>query len=492
MPEVSARPSPTPAASPVPPLVAETPPAVSTESALPGPEEFRPSKEASRFAERLQAAVFALENLPGYTYSVTDPSVAPNLVLTGRVVSPKRREWTVSEQGAANHILARWVLVDGKSYTDRTGRWEVIEQLPFDPANPISFARGFLNQLFESYLPGESAKEEERKTEVGGRAATSYRLVRKLASAEQIDIPEGMVPKESTDTAWIASDGGYLLRYTGTSPMGIEEKAERVIEVTPLRAAPDIRAPEVGSAAFKGAPPPWRASVIGLDRLRDLKSYRYSYVQGPKDFGHKGEGRISATQGSLKGSVVDPNSMPMDPNALPTDLETNEVELIYIGGKAWARVAGGSWRRIATNVMTGMGAGTLPEQSALQLATSVPTGPPLALLGNDPAFTELLDFTAFGIVDLDGRPILTQGKLMGMERVNGVQALHYTGKAGIAGGGSRLGRLDLWLAKDGLYIVRSRADLKTFEQDAFGVFAPTSELDIYDANKPFTVKPPAP
>ncbi|MDP9351154.1 MAG: hypothetical protein M3P51_06415, partial [Chloroflexota bacterium] len=210
-----------PPPSPVP-TAAATPPAVSTQSVVPNPEGFHTSKETSEFAERLQAAVFALENLPGYTYSVTDPSLAPNLVLMGRVAGPDRREWTVHEQGSPERIVARWVLVDGKAYTDRTGKWEVADRVPFDPSNPISFASGFMDQLFEAFLPDDTATEDQRKVEVGGRAATRYTLVRKYSFEDQMDIPEGMGPTESTDTAWIATEGGYLVRYRGGSSMGKE------------------------------------------------------------------------------------------------------------------------------------------------------------------------------------------------------------------------------------------------------------------------------
>ncbi len=480
-----------PPPSPVP-TAAATLPAVSTQSVVPNPEGFHTSKETSEFAERLQAAVFALENLPGYTYSVTDPSLAPNLVLMGRVAGPDRREWTVHEQGSPERIVARWVLVDGKAYTDRTGKWEIADRVPFDPSNPISFASGFMDQLFEAFLPDDTATEDQRKVEVGGRAVTRYTLVRKYPVEEQMDIPEGMGPTESTDTVWIATEGGYLLRYTGSSPLGMEADARRTVEITPLKAAPDIQAPRVGTTVFDGAPPPWRASVIGRDRLGALKSYRYSYTQGPDEIGQKGEGRVSATQGSLSGAVFDPSAVPTDPGADPTDWETTEVELVYTGGKAWARVEGGSWRRISTNLMASVGSGDLPEAGAFQLVSSVPGEPPRALLGNASDFAEMLDAAVFGVVQMDGGPVLTEGKLLGRERVNGVQALHYQGTTRLPGDASARGTHDLWLAEDGLYTVRSRMDLETFQQDASGLFGPTTELDIYDANKTFTIKPPVP
>ncbi|MDQ3930765.1 MAG: hypothetical protein M3328_16665, partial [Chloroflexota bacterium] len=62
-----------------------------------------PSAEVREFAGRLQDALFALERLPGYTYAVTDETLAPGLVLEGTVARGGNRDWTVYERDYSSH-----------------------------------------------------------------------------------------------------------------------------------------------------------------------------------------------------------------------------------------------------------------------------------------------------------------------------------------------------------------------------------------------------
>jgi hypothetical protein len=460
------------------------------------PEDFRPSPQAQEFARRVQGAVFALEELPGYEYVVSDPLSAPGLTLTGRVATPREREWIVTEQGAAEHVVARWVVTDGKAYTDYSGTWEEIERVPFDPHSPLSFGSRYMDALFEPFGPAGEATAASSRVRVGERAATRYDLERDIS--EQFgEPPPPEIGTTSTDSAWIAEDGGYLLRYEGGGMFGGPGPQGRSVEVTPLVTAPRIDAPDVGERVFSGDPPPWRASVLAQERLRALRSYRYESTTGTGPDGTTASGRVSDERGALRGKVLDMNAMMGDPASGFENVETVDVELVYIGPKAWARMSGQGWRRVPAGLSGGFGAGG-PEANAFQLAFSVPGGPPRALLGEEAAF---LDPTAAGVFGLPvgyGLQPVTRGTLVGAETVNGVRALHYKGaiQAPELAGGARTA--EVWVAKSGWYLVRART---SGPREAFTFYPATSEytlgggarrIDIFDANEPVEVEPPVP
>lgn len=460
------------------------------------PEDFRPSPQAQKFARRVQSAVFALEELPGYEYVVSDPLSAPGLTLTGRVASPREREWIVTEQGAPEHVVARWVVMGGKAYTDYNGTWEEIQRVPFDPNSPLSFGGGYRDALFEPFGPDGEATAASSRVRVGERAATRYDLERDLS--EQFgEPPPPEIGTTSTDSAWIAEDGGYLLRYEGGGVFGGPGPQGRSVEVTPLATAPRIDAPAVGEPVFSGDPPPWRAAVLAQERLDALRSYRYESAMGAGPAGTTTSGRVSDDRGALRGTVLDMNAMTGRPPSGAEDPATVEVAMVYIGPKAWARVGDQPWRRVPTGVASGYGAGGA-EANAFQLAFSVPSGPPRALLGDEAGLLDSVSTGVFGLNPGYGGQPVTRGTLVGTETVNGVRALRYKGTIQapeLAGGPLTT---DLWLAADGWYLVRART---SGPAEAFTFYPATSEysvgggarrIDIFDANVPVEVEPPAP
>ncbi len=200
------------------------------------------------------------------------------------------------------------------------------------------------------------------------------------------------------------------------------------------------------------------------------------------------KGQVSGEQGRLSGAVPDYTALAVDEPLRPEEIPTTESELIYIGKKAWART-GGDWHRTSP----GLASGVAPDP-ALYLLQYVPGGPPKTLL--DDEFAEFYESYVFGVSSPHGMGTLTQGRLMGRESVNGVRALHYRGRAlagesGFLGGpleDGRLPRTDIWLAEDGLYLVRVRAS----SPQVPGVSGITGDhrVDIYDANRRFTVRAP--
>ncbi len=463
------------------------PPIVVTEV---GPDDFEPSTEARTFAARLQEATFALENLPGYTYTVTDPQVAPGLALTGRVASPGKREWIVSELGAPEHVVARWVLIGNEVYTDYSGAWEITRDLPFDRSAPISFATDFLNQLFEPYGPVEDERTSSKPARVGTHTATRHDIQRDLAAPpEATGVPPDSFPTKSSDSAWIAEDGGYLLRYTGTSLFG-GPGGQRTMHVSPLQRAPIIQPPKVGEPTFSDAPPPWRASVIGRERLEALKSYAFKSTQETGPLTVQSRGRISKSQGTLSGTVPDYTPLRAQDEIGPGDIKTTDVALTYIGHKVWTQQGDGKWRRIAFGIASGFGAGA-EEDHAYQLVFSVPGGPPDVLLGEQAELAQAFSAGVFGLSTLYGSANLSKGRLIGTERVNGVVALHYAGTTNSAGSETSA-KADVWLAKEGLYLVRSRTPMPALQPGEFSFENGRTNVDILNANEPFRVKPPVP
>lgn len=472
-------PDPTPTVTPT-----ETPPSVK--------ENFGPSKEAEEFAGRLVDAIFALEDLPGYTYTITDTTSAPGLVLRGRVASENRREWMVHEQGFPNHVIARWVLLGDEAYTDMSGRWERTEELPFDLRSPISFGKGYSAVLFQSY--GGSVSGAGRKnTRVVSRPAVRYDLERNFEEdfGSNPSFP-GPVSSKASDRLWVAKEGGFLLRYQGSKPFSGPEPGGPFVEVTPLAAPPEITAPDVGARVFRGNPPPWRALTVGRERLEQLRSYAF---RGSEDDGRmkfEAEGRVSDTQGRVSGTLPDFVSVfqDFDPDSLPgpEDLKTVNVDVIYQGTKIWARVGNGRWRRVVTGAVIGA---ITPEINAASLLATLPGGAPKGLL--DEQFAEGYEEYVFGMETLFSSVTLKGGKLIGTETINGVRALHYRG----TNSGDPSLPAEIWLAAGGLYLVRVQASTPAEVGDPFeapptpGKLKPgTTRIDILEVNKPFTVTPP--
>jgi hypothetical protein len=459
-------------------------------------EEHGPSEESQEFAVLLQDALFALEDLPGYRYTVTDPGMG--LALTGTVGSPERRDWSVSVQGHPEQVVGRWALVDGRAYSDISGRWEKIARVPFDADSPISFAAGPMNQLTSMGGYGAPATLSRHDDEVNAHPATRHDLEYDL---EGMRPPEkgpgpGGEPPEAKESVWIAKDGDYLLRYKGGSMEYGPYGAARTIEVTPLAARPRIQAPSVGTPAFKGSPPPWRAPVIAQHRLANLTSYGFesrspNYMEeNPSESDVRLEGQITSEQGRVSGKVPDMMGVSVSPSL-------NDAEIVYSGRRIWARLGSGQWRRVsAESLFSGPAS---PEGNAIQLLFAIPTGPPAGLLpaeefGGGP----MGEMSMFGLDVAGGGPMgptylgspLADGKLVGTETVNGVRALHYKGMVpgfGPEGPGMAPDKqpAEVWLAVDGLYLVRARTG------PGGGGGPGRSELDITAANKPVSIDVPA-
>ncbi len=197
-----------------------------------------PSEETLEFAGRLQDAVFALEKLPGYRYTVRDPALAPGLTLEGTVASRRDREWRVHEQGQPDHVVGRWVLLGDKAYTDVSGRWEEIEEPPFETEAPVSFGESYFNQLFEGY--GEASGSRQADVRVRSHAATRHDITLEFGDEFAHGPVPSDVPTKSETSMWIAKDGGYLLRFMGSGLLAPGSDRPRVVEVVPLSRAPRI------------------------------------------------------------------------------------------------------------------------------------------------------------------------------------------------------------------------------------------------------------
>lgn len=458
--------------------------AIATEGAGRTPEPTRPVAdlpvEADRFANRLQESVEALTALPGYTYTVRDPSLAPGVTLAGRAAGRDRREWTVFEAGEPSHVIARWVLVGGKAYSDLSGRWERVARAPFDAQFPISFTPRHTVALFDP-AQGRALDATTEDAFAGGRDAVLHRLQRRLGEAA-FDREEAAAAH--TDSLYVDKQGGYLLEYTGPSVFGDPRSSEREITVTPREQAPKIAEPRVGAPAYAGRPPSWRAAALGEERLAAVKGYRFR--TRVESFGVKtaATGRAAPTQGTVSGTIADQYWRPPanDEEARPPVIR---AELIYKGASAWVRPAGSGWRRAPVDVTSRVE----PDFNALALLSHLPAAAPGELVGARELFEDESSGAAFGLPGQQGALVLTQGKLVGTETVNGVRAYHYRG--GLNGGAPRTGPApaDLWLAEEGLHVVRARYSF------AAGPYAPIDAreeraLDVFDAGEPFEVRPP--
>lgn len=417
-------------------------------------DQTEPSEKAWEFAARLEDALVALEDLPGYSYTVSDPAYVPGLALKGRVASPDRRDWTLYEATAPEHIVARWALVDGKAYSDVTGRWESVRELPFEQEAPISFALGYPNQLYDPY--GAVTSSTQRNTRVASRPATRY----------DIDQNYGQELGASTQILWVAKSGGYLLRFGGVSWFG----GPISVDVTPLEEAPNIATPEVGAPVFKGNPPLWRAPLLGHERLRDLRSYAFEFSDQTPGFASSVRGQISRDRGSLSGRIPAYASAVESDN--PGDVKTLNVQLRYIGARVWARVDGAEWRRMPTRWMQ-MGP---HEADIVSLLLYAPGGPPDGLL--DDEYLRESNASQFGLSRWTVLPVLTQGKLVGTEVTDGARTLHYEGSIGPYSSEPA----DVWLDADGLYLQRAVVE----ESAGHGEL----HMRVDDVNKPFTVELP--
>ncbi len=135
-------------------------------------------------------------------------------------------------------------------------------------------------------------------------------------------------------------------------------------------------------------------------------------------------------------------------------------------------------------------AGTLQDTNVLTLPSLLPGGPSEGLLGEQ--FALIYEESVFGVTGPHDLTLISQGKLVGTERVNGVRALHYRGLSNGTDSPA-----ELWLAADGLHLVRSQSSTAGVVDIPPGAPPPPvdvkpgrSRTDIYDANKPFTVQPP--
>lgn len=446
------------------------------------------SSEVQRFADRLDNALRALSRLPGYTYTVRlgiAQGYAAGLELEGRVTTPDRREWIVYEQDQPEHVIARWVRVDGQNYTDISGVWRRVESIPFDTTAPVSFGDAYESVLFEPI--GDATGERRSEAAVSSQDAILYQIDRPLG--EYALNPE-QEARTTTDYLYVAEDGGYLLGYTSPSVFGAPDSPERAIEVTPLQRAPRINAPRVGAAVFEGVPPPWRALAVGRARLESLPGYRFSSRTATYGLTIQTEGQVSPEKGWVEGVVPDAASLADQANSgEPFDaaeIEMARLELVYSGRRTWVRGQDGAWRSASTNIVDG----PAPDENALELLSHIPGGPPETVVGSRADFDSYYYPPLFGIHGLKGALILVGDTVRSRETINGVQTFHYRGSVNSRGENALFG-VDVWLAADGLYPVRLRVNFAS-PPDAPPESVEGSTFDVYDALEPFTVAVPDP
>ncbi len=459
----------------------------STTEAEPGGDA-KPSRSLEAFDERVRDALFALEELPGYSYTVEyDAEHHPyptGLALTAKVASAERREWTLHEEGAPEHIIARWVLVGDAAYSDITGTWQRIEHVPFDTGSPVSFADPYGNVLFEPF--GESINPRRSDALISNRDAILYQVQRPLGEAAFDHEHSGAVV---SDYLYVAKQGGYLLGYLRPSIIGDPYSPTLKVEVTPLNQAPEIRVPKEGVAAFEGNPPPWRVFLLGRERLAGLESYRFDRSLNTYGLKIRVQGQVSERQGRVSGTVPDeyaePEALDDDDSYDPRQAKMANLDLVYTGTKVWMRTARGKWERIPTNIL----ANEEPNENALSLLSEVPGAPPDTVVGSRQEFGSYYGPALFGVSNLYDAAVLTEGKFIGTETVNGVRALHYEG--GVNGGSYNPAEpvAEVWLAADGLYMVRQKVTFAS-PPDAPTPDLDESRIDIFDANELFTVKAP--
>ncbi len=453
------------------------------------PEDGESEAVLAEFDLQVQDALDALEELPAYTYTASTEvfagGYAAGVALRATVSGPDRKEWVLHEEDAPEHIIARWLLIDNQAYSDISGRWRKISSVPFDTSSPISFATEYTNLLFESY--GTDAFVQKSEAFISSEEATLYHLQRTVG---YIAYDEDLAGRANRDMLYVAKDGGYLLGYIRPLFPDDPDSPTLTINVTPLTGKPDIAPPSIGAPAFKGTPPPWRVFLLGHERLAELRSYRFS--RAIDDYGAeiRVEGQVGQDQGRLSGAVrdeyADPPPAPEDGEALP-EVEMANLDLVYLGSKVWTRTEDRRWRRTITNITREQE----PDYNALSLLYKVPGGMDDDVVGSRSEFDSFFFPTLFGVYGRYDAQVLSGGRLVGREVVNGVRTLHYEGA--VNGGVYEPGdpAAQVWLAVDGLYLVRSRITYGVGPDAPPGVRNET-RLDVYDANKPFTVKPPAP
>lgn len=269
---------------------------------------------------------------------------------------------------------------------------------------------------------------------------------------------------------------------------------KRTVEVRPLEKAPDIATPKVGAPAFEGDPPPWRAPMIAQQKLLSLDSYWFrtktSGTEQMGSFGEEAQGRLTKDAGSLTGTVPG-----MDERTRESEPQTVRAELTYMGPKVWLRVGDGGWRRTDLRGLVGGGPGD--EESAFRLLSLISTGPPEHLVPAEMAEMGE-EQSAFGMDVAGGMmldlpmPIvpgtLANGRLVGVDTINGIRSLHYEGEVPpnpmMGGPTDSPTAVELWLAADGGYLVRSRQEL------SWGMGSGEILVDVRDANKPVDIRPP--
>ena len=438
---------------------------------------FGTTKDAKAFSDHFTNATDALKGLRGYTYRVYFPqaqgdSPGPQLMLVGQVATQDERTWAVHQAGKPDRVVARWVQTGGKGYTDLSGRWETVRSLPFDPDFPVSFAPWPLEQVLEELVPSyEPGKLSTNKEKLGSIPAVRY------------DLEQRMGPPV-VQSLWVAEEGGHLLRLVSRDPMADQAPSES-IEVTPLDAAPRIAVPKLGGLAFEGTPPPWRVQAMGRERLSSLDGYRYTVRGAGGGDGAKSEdlaeGQLSAEQGRLRTVLIEDTEKP------------KYADLIYIGERAWYRMADDPWQPVSFSQpgqQGEMSEGQFTQVRALDAFTYLLPGEipneklESAMWMSGPSLFGLNQHSF-----LYRGTTLPEGRLVGTETVNGVRSLHYRGKAQGPGedegqGGESPMEIDLWIAAEGHYLVRYAVTQKG-GRDGYQV-----QVDITNIGEPFSVDPP--
>lgn len=441
------------------------------------------ARELRRFEGRMREAIEKLTVLPGWEYTVVDWGYAPGLALKARVAGPDRREWIVHEAVDESRVVARWVLLGRQAYSDISGRWERVPGVPFDLDSPIAFT----SYPLTLYEPAGRATEFKATEAIrSDRPARLYYLNRELGDAAYDPQYAATTRLESL---WVDEKDGYLLGYTGPSEFGDYYSPSREIDVKPLARPPKIDAPTVGAPAYRGAPPPWRAVVVGHTALGRLESYRFRTRESDAlGYEETGEGQVGRSQARLRISITEPEAdteARVAPLSLQNASETM-IDLVWRGREAWVRSPGEPWARARAPLGE-----EEPRDEAASFALSFIPGPPspdLLRMQGDYAWVYDSDLGFQGVL---GVALLTDARLVGRSTVNGVRTLHYRGSVN-GGYADGPGDVHVHLAEDGLYLVRLRATFSSppgpgdtiQEEDA------RSQFDVSRADEPFTVRPP--
>jgi len=209
--------------------------------------------------------------------------------------------------------------------------------------------------------------------------------------------------------------------------------------------------------------------TTAAEKLDDLDSYRFTVVIETHST-QSGQGTLADGSVTMSGTVINapsPASSLHMVSADPAGTVTDDTEIIVIGAAAWVRSGGstGAWQAIPADQAT--------------------------------FFTALLEgFRPEQMFSLYFSPIGQDNTAVGDEDVNGIATTHYRAGESV---GLILGAIagvqgswtaEVWIARDGGYLVRSQAGVEGSDATGGGRFA--LRVDVTDVDSPSnTIVPPS-